>query len=73
MKAIKIIAVLYVAIFIVTYGKVFLSVPDSYVTFNKEVRTPVEYKAFQAFFSSMLWPFYWSVQMWRDDESYTKR
>ena len=66
MKAIKVIGVLYVAILIVTYGKVFLNVPDSYVSFNQVVRTPVEYKAFQAFVSSVLWPFYWSVQMWSE-------
>lgn len=55
MKAIIAAAATYVTAFIITYGHAYQQVGSAYAGEN----------AVGAFLSSIFWPLYWSVQVWK--------
>ena len=55
MKAIIAAAAAYATVFVVTYGHAYQQVGSAYTGEN----------AVGAFISAVLWPLYWSVQMWK--------
>ena len=55
MKATIATFAIYIAAFVVTYGHAYNAMSSAWIGEN----------AIGAFISSILWPLYWSVQLWR--------
>jgi hypothetical protein len=55
MKAIIALIVIYITAFVTTYGHAYNAMSSAWIGEN----------AIGAFISAVLWPLYWSVQLWR--------